>query len=65
MSSMAEKLGWKRDKVGPNELGCGPLPQVKPADRHTKEGEKMKKKHDGSGYTRSHSFLVPDVANQR
>ena len=41
------------------------LPQVKPADRHTKEGLHMKKSHDGSGYTRSHSMLVPDVANQR
>jgi hypothetical protein len=41
------------------------LPQVKPADRHTKEGKNMKKSHDGSGYTRSHSMLVPDVANQR
>ena len=65
MSTMADKLGWKRTKVGPDELGCGPLPQVKPKDRHTQEGAKMKKKHDGDGYTRSHSFVIPDVAGQR
>ena len=65
ISTLGDKLGWKREKVGPNELGCGPLPQVKPVDRHTPAGEKMKKKHDGEGYTRSHSFLIPDVAGQR
>ena len=65
ISTLGDKLGWKREKVGPNELGCGPLPQVKPVDRHTKEGEKMKKQHNGDGYTRSHSFLIPDVAGQR
>ena len=102
LSSLSEKLGWHKDKVGPSELGkqreylcihiytriatclgllwggtsllddiyifpagCGPMPQVKPADRHTKEGEKLKKDHDGSGYTRSHSVVIPDVAGQR
>jgi len=65
LSTLGEKLGWKKEAVGPTELGCGPLPQVKPVDRHTKEGEKMNKAHDGSGYTRSHSMLIPDVANQR
>ena len=29
LSSLSEKLGWKRDKVGPAELGCGPMPQVR------------------------------------
>ena len=29
MSALSDKLGWKRDAVGSNELGCGPLPQVK------------------------------------
>jgi hypothetical protein len=28
LSSLGERLGWKRDKIGPSELGCGPLPQV-------------------------------------
>ena len=33
--------------------------------RHTAEGAKMKKKHEGDGYTRSHSVIIPDVAGQR
>mmetsp|Transcript_33921 Transcript_33921/g.49686 ORF Transcript_33921/g.49686 Transcript_33921/m.49686 type:complete len:102 (+) Transcript_33921:55-360(+) len=65
LSSLGDALGWKREAVGSNELGCGPLPQVKAIDRHTAEGAKMKKKHEGDGYTRSHSVIIPDVAGQR
>ena len=65
MSSIADKLGWKRDKIGTKELGCGPLPQAKAQSRHTEKGKKMKKKHDGDAMTRSHSFTIPDIAGQR
>lgn len=65
MSTIADKLGWKREKVGSKELGCGPLPQSKAQSRHTDKGKKMKKNHDGDGMTRSHSFTIPDVAGQR
>jgi len=33
LSSLGDALGWKREAVGSNELGCGPLPQVKAIDR--------------------------------
>jgi hypothetical protein len=65
LSTLAESLGWKREKLGSKELGCGPLPQSKPKGRHTEKGKKMKKKHDGDGMTRSHSFTIPDIAGQR
>jgi hypothetical protein len=65
MSNIANSLGWFRDAVGPSELGCGPLPQVKRNDRHADERAAKKKKHDGSGMTRSHSFTIPDVTGQR
>lgn len=65
LKSIADSLGWKRDKIGSKELGCGPLPQAKAQSRHTEEGKKKKKKHDGEAMTRSHSFTIPDVANQR
>jgi hypothetical protein len=57
--------GWKREKIGTKELGCGPLPQTKPQGRHTEEGKRKNKQHNGEGMTRSHSFTIPDVANQR
>eukprot|EP00284_Hemiselmis_tepida_P014931 CAMPEP_0174923498 /NCGR_PEP_ID=MMETSP1355-20121228/6626_1 /TAXON_ID=464990 /ORGANISM="Hemiselmis tepida, Strain CCMP443" /LENGTH=246 /DNA_ID=CAMNT_0016169189 /DNA_START=18 /DNA_END=755 /DNA_ORIENTATION=- len=65
MSTIAESLGWKREKTGTQELGCGPLPQAKAKSRHTDKGKKMKKKHDGDAMTRSHSFTIPDIAGQR
>lgn len=65
MSTIADSLGWFRGSVGPSELGCGPLPQVKTENRHTDEGTKKKSKHDGNGMTRSHSFTIPDIAGQR
>lgn len=65
LKSIADSLGWRRAKVGTQELGCGPLPQHKPLSRHTEEGKKKKKKHNGDAMTRSHSFTIPDVANQR
>ena len=64
LSALSDKLGWKRDAVGSNELGCGPLPQVKPLNRHTNAGLQMNKAHDGSGYTRSHSVVIPDVTGE-
>jgi len=64
LSALSDKLGWKRDAVGSNELGCGPLPQVKPLNRHTHAGLQMNKAHDGSGYTRSHSVVIPDVTGE-
>eukprot|EP00961_Rhodomonas_salina_P264400 3573624-Rhodomonas_salina.2 len=65
LSSLADTLGWHRDTIGTKELGCGPLPQVKCQDRHTDAGKNKKKADPGDGMTRSHSFTIPDIANQR
>eukprot|EP00286_Rhodomonas_abbreviata_P003384 CAMPEP_0181345474 /NCGR_PEP_ID=MMETSP1101-20121128/32770_1 /TAXON_ID=46948 /ORGANISM="Rhodomonas abbreviata, Strain Caron Lab Isolate" /LENGTH=99 /DNA_ID=CAMNT_0023457435 /DNA_START=30 /DNA_END=329 /DNA_ORIENTATION=- len=65
LSNLADSLGWHREKVGANELGCGPLPQVKSQNRHTDLGMAKTKGEAGDAMTRSHSFTIPDVANQR
>ncbi len=44
MEVFSSCLGWKREKVGQDEVCCGPLPQVKTE-------ENMNKKYDGSGYS--------------
>ena len=51
LSDLAESLGWKRSKVSPTSLGCGPLPQ------------KQSTPSDSTGIVRSSSAIVPDIAD--